>query len=148
MLINCQHGYFKFREAKQGEISEFVRQVGLDLVFVDDYFTFPLLEDAPKYSIVGKPYLGVPAIKTFEGEPWEVMRENDLIYDFNKEVVLPILSVTDLISLDQGRNYYITDGLILPGSIMADGSRVTEYSAWLYFDTWRFKYTEIGTNAA
>ncbi len=132
-----------FEEVEAGQISSFMSLMGVTLSPVDNYFTFPFLLDAKDYSILGNQYLGATAIKTYEGKPWEVMRENSLVYDFNAGEAVPISSITKNIQLSQGDGYFITNGLILPGSITDDGSRVTEYSAWFSFKLANFKYTDV-----
>ena len=42
-----------------------------------------------------------------------------------------------------GINYFLSPGLIKPGSVTDDGSRVTDYAAWFLFDSMKFKYSEI-----
>jgi hypothetical protein len=143
MLIKCLHGYFKFYESKSGEISDFMTLSGFDLVPQDDYYTFSALKDAPKYSLLGKPYINFPAIKTYEGEPWVIMKQNQLVYHFGLGLVVPKLAVIQLIELAKTRNCYVASGLILPGSLTVEGQRVTDYSAWYLFDSQRFKYTEV-----
>ncbi len=140
MKIKCLHGYFLFDEDRAGELSDFMRVYGFDIVLENRHYTFSFLKDAPRYSILGGTYLGAPAIKTFEGEPWDIMRQNKLVYDFTLDAVIPIASVTQLIKLKSAGNYYLTSGLIIPGSITDDGSRVKEYAA-SYIDT--FTYSEV-----
>src|ERR1044072_7449486 len=94
MKIRCVDGYFMFREQRVGEISDFISLFKLDLVSKEDYFTFAVLADAPNYALAGAPYLNATAIKTFAGRPWEVMRENDLVYNFETGKLVPLLSVT------------------------------------------------------
>lgn len=143
MTIDCLHGYFKFNETKMGELSDFVSLFELDLVSVDDYFTFKFLENAPDYSIKGGTYLGALATKTFEGQPWEIMRENNLVYDFLSGLVVPISTITDRLSIYKAANYYFSDGLLLPGSVRDDGLRVKDYSAGYVFGSGKFKYSEV-----
>jgi len=143
MRIKCLHGYFIFEESQAGDVSRFMSLYGLSLVPKDNYYTFPLLELAPSYSFVGEDYLGVPATKLYEGLPWEVFKANKLVYDFRAGKVKPIASVATVLDLVQAANYSVSSGLILPGSITDDGSRVTDYSAWLLWDSFRFKYTEV-----
>lgn len=143
MRIRCLHGYFIFQELKAGQVSEFINLFGFSLSAKDDYFTFDFLLGAPDYSLILKPYLGVPATATFEGRPWEVMRENGLIYDFDLNIVKPILSVTQFFQIETAANYFISNGLILPGSVTADGSRVKDYSAWFSFSNSTFRYSEV-----
>lgn len=116
---------------------------GVTLRAVDDYFTFSDLVGAPDYSVAGNEYLGATATKTCAGRPWDVMRLNGLVYDFKKSLVVPILSITQFVSLSGAENYFVSSGMILPGSVMDDGSRVTDYSAWFNFDIMKFKYSSV-----
>lgn len=143
MRIKCLHGYFKFQELNPSELSRFIKLTRLTLAPKDDYFTFPLLKNAPNYSLEGGTYLGATATKTFEGTPWEVMRENGLVYDFVKNKVVAINTVISPILLKQSTNYFLSNGMILPGSLTDRGDRVKDYSAFYLFDTYRFKYTEV-----
>jgi hypothetical protein len=143
MKIRCLHGYFIFEELKPGQLSDFMSLFGFDLVAQDDHFTFAALAGAPRYSILGGTYLGAPAIKTFEGHPWQIMRENQIVYNFNLGLVLPIVSTTQVIKLNQGSNYFLSSGLIQPGSVTEDGSRVKDYAAFYLFDKIKFKYSEV-----
>jgi hypothetical protein len=124
-----------------GEISDFISLFGFDLVSEKDYYTFSTLQDAPRYSIAGGLYLGAPAIVTYEGEPWEVMEANSLVYDYDEDKVISILTVTDILKLKETNRYFIADGMILPGSLTEDGSRVTDYSA--FYDSNKFEYSEV-----
>lgn len=143
MQIRCDHGYFRFRERKPGQLSDFMSLFGLDLVAVGDYYTFDTLSEAPNFSIAGSDYLEEPAIVNFQGKPWEVMRANSFIYDFTADEIYNIDLVTTLLTIDQAANYFLSPGLILPGSLKSDGTRVTDYSAWYLFDSQKFKYSEI-----
>lgn len=143
MKIKCLHGYFIFEETAVGQLSRFMSLYGFSIVQVGEYYTFEQLSLAKKYSIKGNTYLGATAIKTFEGDPWKVMRENSLIYNFNTGKVVPITSVSQAVQIQTGANYKLSNGLILPGSLTAEGSRVKEYSAWYLFDSAKFRYTEV-----
>lgn len=147
MKINCLHGYFKFFETRAGEISEFMSLFeGLSIVAKEDHYVFEFLEDAPTHSIAGGTFLGVPTISTFEGPPWEVMRKNGIVYDFNTGLALPIASVLQRVSVSQAANYFLSPGLLLPGSFMKDGTRITDYNGYFVFDSNKFKYSEISEN--
>lgn len=143
MRIKCLHGYFIFEEQKVGELSRFMSMTGLAIVPKDDHYTFATLQAAKKYSIKGNLYLGATSIKTFEGSPWEVMRQNQLVYNFNTDKVEPINSITQSVVVQTGSNYKISNGLIMPGSLTAEGLRVKEYSAWYLFDSAKYRYTEV-----
>lgn len=144
MKIDCLHGYFKFYETRSGDVSRFMSLfAGLSIFKFEDHFTFEALLDAPDYSIAGNQYLGATATKTFSGKPWEIFKENGLVYDFNKGSVQPILSTTQVVKIYESGNTFISQGLILPGSFTDEGSRVTDYSAWFLFDSLKFKYSEL-----
>lgn len=143
MKIRCLHGYFIFEETKAGQVSDFMSLFDLALVADGRAFTFAALADAPSYSIAGGLYLGALATKTFEGDPWEVMEANGLVYNFSSEVVQPIALITQQLQVDSSNNYFVSPGLILPGSIATDGSRVTDYAAFYVKEVSQFKYSEI-----
>lgn len=143
MRINCVHGYFKFDEVTSGEMSDFMSAIGLTLKRKGDYFTFEDLVDAPDYSIVGQPYLTGTATKTFEGPPWEVMKENQLVYNFETGKLVPILTITNSALLDQSGNVLVSPGLIMPGALTDRGERVIDYAAWFSTNAMRFRYSEV-----
>lgn len=144
MRVRCLHGYFIFQEMRQGQISDFISLTGMKLISIDDFFTFKALENAPDYSIKTKLIIDSPAIVNFAGEPWEVFEANQLVYDFTKDLIVPISSITRIVKIDTGNNHYISSGLILPGSVKEDGKRVKDYAAWFSRDTLTWKYTEVG----
>lgn len=141
MRIECTHGYFKFFETRPGEVSDFMSRFGLEIERSGDHFTFTDLLDAPDFSIPGGTFLGTPTTETFEGEPWEVMQANSLVYDFSKGLVVPITSVLTTIRLQSSGKFYMASGMIIPGSVMEDGSRVTDYAA--FYENLRFRYSEV-----
>src|SRR5687768_4529956 len=91
--LRALHGYFIFEETQSGQISDYMSLTDFSIVPVGRYYTFEALELAPRYSIQAKSLLGVPALKTFEGEPWEVFEENEIVYDFRDGIVKPISSI-------------------------------------------------------
>lgn len=144
MRIDCLHGYFKFTEVKAGEVSFFQSRFGLELVLhKDGYFTFPFLIDAPKYSIEGSTYLGAEATETFEGQPWEVMQKNSLVYNFVTDEVVLAQSISTNLLLLESNFYFVSTGLILPGSLTNSGKRVVSYSAFYLRDFAKFKYSGV-----
>lgn len=143
MKVECLHGYFKFEETQAGQISQFMSLYGLEIERNGDHFTFSDLVGAPEFSIVGGTFLGIPTTKTFEGPPWEVMRKNRLVYDFNRGLILPIDTVLQPVTLAAAGNYFLSTGMILPGSVTDDGSRVTDYAAFFSSDRASFRYSEV-----
>lgn len=147
MKLRCLHGYFIIEETRPAQVSDFMRYTGLEIVPKGPYFTFKALEDAPEFTIQGKPVsigsLPLPATKTFSGEPWEVFEANGWVYNFQLNLLQPIASVTQIISLSDGGNRYVSPGIILPGSLTVEGKRVRDYAAHFSRDTKRFLYTEV-----
>lgn len=141
MNIICDHGYFKFYPEKVQEIARFSTVFNLDLVQKGDYFTFPALLDLENYSVLGSPFGGIPAVKTFAGRPSEVLRANGMIYDFTLDLIRPVLSVVSLITLDKVNYAYSANGLVIPGSRSNfSASQIVDYSAFFMWETQTFKY--------
>lgn len=143
MKVKCLHGYFLFEETRSGQVSDFMSLTGLSLVPKGSLYTFEQIQNAPDYSLKGKNILGLPAIETFEGLPWEVFAINKLIYNFNTGLMAKIDSINVEAKLYRGSSYYVSEGMILPGSRMAGGERVRDYSAWYSRDTQRWLYSEV-----
>lgn len=143
MKVDCLHGYFKFSELEPGDLSKFMSLYGLELERNGDHFTFADLVDAPFYSIEGSTYLGAPTSVTFAGQPWEVMRENGLVYDFSSGTVKLIETVLRPIEVRNAGYYFLSPGMIVPGSVREDGSRVTDYAAFFLGERLGFKYSEV-----
>lgn len=143
MKLKVIHGYFIFTETSVGQVSDFMSLTGLKLAPKDDYYTFETLLNAPLYSLKGKDIIDYPAIKTFEGAPFEVFEANEVIYDFNEDTIKPIKSIKSNTVLKKAGNYFVSNGLILPGSVTADGSRVRDYSAWFSRKTLAWNYSEV-----
>lgn len=143
MKIECIHGYFKFEETSPGQLSKFMSRFGFEIERVGDHFTFSDLIEAPDYSIAGGTFLAAPTLETFEGKPWDVMRENRLVYDFSLGIVVPIDLVTQTAKISTAGNVFVANGMLLPGSLTVEGERVTDYAAYFMEDSLRFKYSEI-----
>lgn len=144
MRIRSLHGYFILDEAFAGEISQFMSKFfGFNIVAKDDYFTFKTLAAAPTYALAGGKYMGALATDTVEGKPWEVMRANKLVYNFLIDQVVPIGTIVRTFNLDQAGNYFLSNGLILPGSLDGQGKRVTDFVGYHILETGRFKYSEV-----
>jgi len=140
MKLKCQHGFFIFEETRIGEISDFMSLTGLSVVPWRDRFTFATLAAMPAYTLEGKAFLGFTATKTYEGEPGVLFEQNGVVYDFTKDLVVPISSITQRTKIILAGNRFTSPGLILPGSL-TDGGRVKDYSAWLSRDRWL--YSEV-----
>lgn len=141
--INCINGYFQLRETSPGEINKFIQNYGFDLVLLKDYFTFSFLNNAPEFSIQGGEYLGVVCSKTYSGEPWDIMKENNIIYDFIDNKAKLLNQVIKSVTIVRSSLYYVINGLVMPGSLTDEGSLIRTYEAWYDFKTNRFKYGRI-----
>lgn len=142
--IDCVGGYFILREKRAGDISDLASLFkGLEFERVDGYFTFKALVNAPRYSIKGGKFLGAPCKVTIEGEPWNVMRANGLGFDFVQNKVVLLSSVVRIVEIAQAANYFLSQGLIVPGSVADDGLRVTDYAAHYLFNSNKFRYSEV-----
>lgn len=143
MKVKCLHGYFLFEETKIGQVSDFMAYTGFSIVPVQKHFTFEALQEAPVYSLLNKPVLGVPAIKTFQGEPWEVFEANGLVFDFTTNRVRKIEDINLTTQIKAAGNRWVSPGLILPGSINQDGDVVRDFSGFFSRDTLKWVYTEV-----
>lgn len=143
MKIECIHGYFKFSETAAGQIAHFMSLFGLEIERAGDHFTFSDLVDAPNFSLKGGMFLGAPTTETFEGNPWDVMRANGLVYDFSKGEVVPLELVVQSAQVVAAGYYFVSSGMLLPGSVTDDGSRVTDYAAFFVPERVNFKYSEV-----
>lgn len=144
MRVECIHGYFKFIEDAPGQMSDFMSRYGASIARSGDHFTFEFLVDAPTYSLSGGFFLGCPTLFAYAGEPWEVMRANRIVYDFSKNLVVPIDTVIATPEIEAAGDFYMSSGMILPGSLTDAGSRVKDYSAHFSERRQNFIYSEIG----
>lgn len=131
MIIKCIHGYFIVREQDEGEVARFNSLYSQDLKPKDDYFTFDALVDAPSHSLIAQLFLGLPAVKTYSGQPWEVMEQNSFVYDFTLKAVRPIASITNVVKLQRRLDSWFMKGLIQPGSATSDWQKITGYTCHL-----------------
>lgn len=143
MRITCLHGYFICREDFTGEVAQFNSFYDQDLVAKDDYYTFELLSRAPDYSLVTVPYLGVPAIKTFEGKIWDVMRQNQLTYNCLTGLLQNMASIGFVASFSRRYAAYSSRGLIQPGSLTENGQIIKGYQCVYDSLSQTFYYTEL-----
>lgn len=144
MKISCVDGYFIVKQDEPDEIARFNTLFQQDLLSHEDYFTFELLKSSPNYSVVGKPYLGVPATKTYSGLPWQVMKENGFTYDFILKKVVPISTVTYLVNKTKALGYEFSNGLFVAGSRTRNGQfLITGYNCTFDLSDFTYRYTEI-----
>lgn len=143
MIVTCLHGYFIFTEDLMGEVAFFNSFYSQNLVAKNNYYTFSKLALAPIYSVAPLPYLDVPTTKTYCGEPWEVMRENGIVYNFTLGIAQPKSAITATTPITRTKYGYRTNGIIQPGSFSPDLKKITGFQGRIDFDTQSFDYTEI-----
>ncbi len=144
MKIKCQHGFFTFEPEAYAEVVEFSNLIGMDIVPYGDKYTFDGLQLAPDFSVKDALKFGYPNTITFEGEPWEVFERNAVVFDFLTGTVVPIASVTKIVKLELAANNFFFNGLIPAGAKTPDGQVIKNYSAWFFFSSNRFIYSEVG----
>lgn len=143
MKVKCNHGYFIFEETEVGQISDFSYITGKKIIARENYYTFEPLTRVDKYSLKAKPILNLPAIKTFEGEPWEVLEANGFVYDFRTDIIVPIASIVLTTTLNLVGNRYISQGLLLPGCFDQSGRKIKSFSGWYSRERGTWLYSEV-----
>lgn len=143
MRVECEHGYFRFYPRFTSERFEFETIFRLPLTWVGSWYTFPLLSTAPEYSIQGGEYLGASATKTYEGKPWEIMRQNNLVYDIANAEVVPIQSISGNVELvTVGGAYLASRSLMQPGTLVSR-QKVLSYEGRLEIDLLRLLLGDV-----
>jgi len=130
-------------EVLPGQAGRFQSAFGIDITPWRGVFTFPPLAEVPEYSIQGAPFLGTVALESYAGTPAELFEANGFVYDFSLGEVVPEVAITRRAALDLSGMVYVSNGLLLPGSLRDDGTRVKNYTAWFSFDTATFRYSEV-----
>jgi hypothetical protein len=141
--LTCLHGFFIVKEDAVGEIAKFNSIYSQDLTARHDYYTFALLAESPIYSISPSAWLGAVTSKTFCGEPWEIMRENGLVYNISAREVQQIASITTQAQLNRLRTCWSSRGLVQPGSLTTEWEKITGYQCAFDFSNLNFYYTEF-----
>lgn len=128
MRILCRHGHLAFYPRDAEDISRFSNLFDVELVKERDFYTFQRLQGAADYSLALKPYLTLPATRTFEGDPWDLMRENNWVYHIATDLIVIKTAVTEVIQLPAiGFCFLAESPIIQPGSI-TEGGRILSYS--------------------
>jgi hypothetical protein len=144
MRVLCRHGHFSFYPRQSGDINRFAQSFGVTLKREEDYYTFERLQGAPKYSLLGKLYINLPALTTFEGNPWDVMRENNFVYNVQLGLIVPKLSVLGLVELTQSGYFFMANvPLLQPGVRTILGRQIMSYSGEFYDDRFYLRILEF-----
>lgn len=88
MIVDCIHGFYKFVPENLGDIAIWQDYNEKELVSAGEYYTFKSLAEMPNYSFIGGTYAGNPLIVNYSGEQSEVLRQNNLIYDYDKDTFM------------------------------------------------------------
>ncbi len=146
MRVLCRHGHFAFYPRRAGDIYQFAQAFDVELEREEDYYTFSGLIGAPKYSLTLKPYLNLlPATTTFEGNPWDVMRENGFVYNVALGLIVPKLTVLGLVELTQKSTFYVANvPLLQPGARTMLGRQILSYSGEFSDDKFYLRILEFG----
>lgn len=130
MRVICRHGHFAFYPRKASDIGAFANRYSLEIERVEDFFTFSFLAQAGEYSIEGKNYLNLPAVATYAGKPWEIMKANGFVYDLSTNLLVPKISVTTLIDPARTGLYFTAQTpIIQSGSRNIAGNQILSYDA-------------------
>lgn len=144
MRVLCRHGHFCFSPRGPEDLARFQIFLGVTLVAVDDYYTFPTLALAERYSMLGHPYVNLPALKTCERrEPWQVMRENGFVYHLPTGLLIPAAAVINLVELAESQYYYMQQSILQPGSRILTGQQVLGYDGHYDFDACQLRILEV-----
>lgn len=144
MRVLCRHGHFAFYPRRATDIALFANMFNYELEPEEDYYTFSGLAGADTYSLLGKIYLNLPAIATYEGRPWEVMRENNFVYHLATGLIVPKLGVVGVIDINQVDLYFMSDAaLIQPGLRTLLGQQVLSYSGEIFLDKLQMRISEF-----
>ena len=144
MRVLCRSGHYSFYPRNERDISRFCSFYKIELVLDNDHYTFEALKDLETYSIRGNLYSNALATKTVEGQPWEVMKANDLVYSIFLDNLVPKFTITIVAEIKQGNFYYIsTSGLLQSGSLNKFGKRLMSFDAEYYFDIHKLRIMDI-----
>ncbi len=145
MRVLVRHGHFAFYPEMAKDVALFARFFDQDLVRVDDYYTFEALAHLPRYSLLAFPFGNLPAIATYEGRgPWEVMRENDFVYNVKTELLVPKLSIVGVLQAPRSDSYFISPTpLYQPGMRDSSGSQILSYDARFNQENFQLKILAV-----
>ena len=143
MRVLCRHGHFAFFPRREYEIFIFNDLLEVELVRSQDFYTFPILKDLPDYSLVGQLYGNFPSITRYEGNPWEIMRENRLVYSLETGLLVPRETIFVSINPVITGEFFLADTLLIqPGSSNYIGQRILSYDAEFLQDKLQLRVIE------
>lgn len=144
MRVLCRHGHYAFYPRNEKDISRFSSYYDEELVRERDFYTFPRLQNAPNYSLAGKLYQGTIAIRTFAGEPWEIMRENNYVYHIASGLLVPKAGITIIVDPPQiGYSFLAQSPLLQAGSFNSAGQRLLSFDGEFLQSNFQFRVSEF-----
>lgn len=144
MRLVVRHGHYAFYPRDASEIRRYCVLYGAELERVDDFFTFPFLVDLEEYSLPLLPYGNLPALKIYQGKPWEVMKENGFVYSLALKLFVLKSAIAIPIDPPLTGNYFVAQSpIIQAGSRNLSGSQVLSYSAEYNQDYQQLRVTEM-----
>lgn len=136
MKLIVRHGHYAFYPRYSKSVSVFNgvfrQELKLD---PKGFYTFPRLLNLPDYALEAKPYGNLPAIKTYEGEPWEIMREQGWVYNLTTEALAPITSISYSVKIEPATYAFIAfDVVPQAGGVNPTGLKLIDYEGELDLD--------------
>lgn len=145
MRILCRHGHFAFYPDNAKDVARFSNYFDQELERDGDFYTFAPLVGLKRYSLLGKLYGNLPALSTYEGRgPWEVMRENGFVYHLQTKLLVPKLTILNVLQPVMTDGYFLTTTpLIQPGSRNQIGQQILSYDAQYIEGSFQLKVLEL-----
>lgn len=139
MRVYCKNGYYKFYPQDIGALKFFIEATGFNLKAEKDYYTFDTLANLNNYIFAGWP-LGLSiAIKNYAGDKSELLKVNQVTYNYTIDQIVPIVSIIGKLRIDEGA-YMSTPELPQVGKFTGLLNRVTGFSG---FYDWKLKVYKI-----
>lgn len=146
MIVNCINGFYKFIPESSGEIHIWENYNEMSLTPVDDFFTFPELAEMPNYSFIGGSFQGIALTENYAGEKSEVLRRNNIVFDYSNKMFMRKELVFDQFNYDAAL-YPNTPILPQAGSINGLKRLMGFHGFWNYkfniYKFLRFEYESI-----
>ena len=145
MRVLCRSGHFAFYPRNASDLAQFSNYFDVTLKRERDYYTFEGLYGAESYSLTLKPYLNLPALETFEGDPWDVMKENGFVYSLALGIIVPKLAIISIVEVPLVGFYFRAGGSLLqPGSRTLTGDLIMSYSGEFVDEGLSLRISEYG----
>ncbi len=101
MKVDCINGFYKFTPDNVGEMRIWQDYNGIELANCGDFMTFEHLAKMPNYSFINGTIDNNQLIVNYAGEKSEVLKRNNLVYDWEKDIIVPKNSITASLNVDR-----------------------------------------------